>query len=306
MTDGPLAVAPSDATVVLSTYEQPAWLEKVLWGYAAQGIRGFELVVADDGSGPETRRVVDRMARETGLRLRHVWQEDRGFRKCRILNRAILAAGGRYLVFSDGDCVPRDDFVETHLRLAEAGRFLSGGAVPLPRDLSDRLGREEIRSGRAFRAGWLLARGWRPGRRLLRLLRSRHLAAALDALTPTAATFNGGNASAFREAVLAANGFDHGMGYGSEDRALGERLENLGVSGKQARHRLVCLHLAHGRPYRTEEGLRRNREILRRIREGGEVRAREGLEDLAREVDAHGSGEGPNEGRGDDADARAS
>jgi hypothetical protein len=95
------------------------------------------------------------------------------------------------------------------------------------------------------------------------------------------------------------------MGYGSEDRALGERLENLGISGKQARHRLVCLHLAHERPYRTEEGLRRNREILRRIRERGEVRAREGLEELALEDEAHGSEDGPDHGSADDPNARA-
>lgn len=290
MPNGALTVAPSDATVILSTYEQPEWLEKSLWGYAAQSRRGFELIVADDGSGPETREVVERASRETGLRIRHLRQEDRGFRKCRILNRAILAAAGRYLIFSDGDCVPRADFVEAHLRLAETGRYLSGGALDLSRDLSERIGKEDIRSGRAFRASWLISRGWWPGHRLLRLVRSRFVAALLDRITPTAPTFNGGNSSLFREDVVAANGFENGMGYGSEDRALGERLENSGLSAKQARHRLVCLHLHHERPYRDEETRRRNREIVRRIRIRGDVRARDGLEELACGPDAAGSG----------------
>lgn len=290
MPTGALTVAPSEATVILSTYEQPDWLEKSLWGYAVQSRRGFELIVADDGSGPETRGVVERASRQTGLRIRHLRQEDRGFRKCRILNRAILAAAGRYLIFSDGDCVPRADFVATHLRLAEPGRFLSGGALDLSRDLSERIGKEDIRSGRAFRASWLVSQGWWPGHRLFRLVSSRPVAAALDRLTPTRPTFNGGNSSLFREDVVAVNGFEHGMGYGSEDRALGERLENAGLAATQARHRLVCLHLHHERPYRDEATLRRNREVVRRIRARGEVRAGDGLEELARGAETAGGG----------------
>ncbi|MDP9348746.1 MAG: glycosyltransferase, partial [Gemmatimonadota bacterium] len=127
------------ASVVLTTYNQPRQLELVLRGYAVQTRRDFQVVVADDGSGEETREVLERLRRETGLDLLHVWHEDRGFRKCTILNRAILAASGDYLVFSDGDCIPRRDFVEAHLRLAEPGRFLSGGYLRLSPAVSARI-----------------------------------------------------------------------------------------------------------------------------------------------------------------------
>ena len=73
-------------SVIVSTYEQPAWLEKVLWGYAYQSHRDFEMVVADDGSGHETREVVDCCRRKLGLDIEHTWQPHDGFRKCRILN----------------------------------------------------------------------------------------------------------------------------------------------------------------------------------------------------------------------------
>ena len=267
--------------MILATYRQPAWLEKALWGYAEQTRSDFELVVADDGSGPETEAVIDRMRRETGLTIEHVWQEDRGHRKTVALNRAILASSGDYLIFSDGDCVPRRDFVAVHRRLAEPGRFLSGGALPLDRGLSERLSAEDVRTGRAFDPVWLLRQGWRPGRRLLRAVRSRPLAWVLDALTPTGATWNGNNASTWRDAAFAVNGFEAEMGYGGQDRAFGERLENLGMRGKQVRHRAICLHLAHERPYRTRESIERNDRIRRRIRRRGEVRAADGLEELA-------------------------
>ncbi len=43
-------------SVVLSTYNSPNWLEKVLWGYAAQTERPEEIVIADDGSTDEDAR----------------------------------------------------------------------------------------------------------------------------------------------------------------------------------------------------------------------------------------------------------
>ncbi|HJS07406.1 MAG TPA: glycosyltransferase, partial [Pirellulales bacterium] len=114
-------------SVILSTFNSPAWLEKALWGYAAQSHRNFEVLVADDGSSDETRQRIDVMRVRTGMTIRHIWHEDRGFRKCTILNRAIEAAAADYLVFSDGDCIPRHDFLGVHARLARLGRFLSGG-----------------------------------------------------------------------------------------------------------------------------------------------------------------------------------
>ncbi|HET8656352.1 MAG TPA: glycosyltransferase [Longimicrobiaceae bacterium] len=273
------------ASVVLSTYEQPRSLELVLWGYAVQTVHDFEVVVADDGSGPETTAAIARVRAAARLTIRHVWHEDRGFRKTEILNRAILAARGAYLIFSDGDCIPRRDFVASHLRLAERGRFLSGGYLKLPATTSAAITVDDVRSGRVAELGWLRAHGWRPGRHALRLPTSEPLARALDRLSPTRASWNGHNASAFREALEAANGFDLEMAYGGEDRALGERLENVGVHGKRIRFRAPVLHLHHERPYVDAQVLRRNAEIRERIRRTGETRAPRGLAEVAAGLD---------------------
>ena len=269
-----------EISVIVSTYDKPHFLERVLWGYAVQTRPGFEVVVADDGSGPATAALVERLRAETGLRLVHVWHEDRGFRKSEILNRAIVASSGSYLLFTDGDCIPRADLVEVHAALAEPGRYLAGGYLKLPAEVSERITVGDVRAGRATELGWLRARGWRPGRRALRMVRWPRVGALFDLLTPTAAHFHGNNASTWREAVLAVNGFEGEMGYGGLDRALGYRLENLGVRGKQIRHRAVCVHLHHERPYKRPEVLRRNREILASIRRGREVRARQGIGEL--------------------------
>jgi glycosyltransferase involved in cell wall biosynthesis len=266
-------------SVIVSTYNKPRDLERVLWGYAAQSRRDFELLVADDGSGPETVAAIDRV-RAAGLEVVHVWHADRGFRKSEIMNRAIVASTGDYILITDGDSIPRADLVATHYALAEPGAYLAGGYLKLPAEVSDAITPEDVRAGRFVDLGWLRKQGWRPGRRALRLVRSSFLAAALDRLTPTQPLFAGNNASVWRETMFAVNGFDMEMGYGGLDRAVGYRLVNLGIRGKQVRHRAICMHLHHERPYKKPEVMRRNREILESIRRNGETRARRGIVEL--------------------------
>ena len=236
-------------SVIISTYESPEWLAKVVWGYAAQTHRQFEIVIADDGSSSSTAKCIEELSRGTGLSLSHVWHEKQGFRKCRILNQAILAAAGDYLLFSDGDCIPRHDFIEQHVRLAAPGRLLSGGRLKLPRMLSEQIALNDISSRRIADLNWLLANGCPKSRQLLRLTAQGRMAAIMDLMTTTRATFNGHNTSVWKSDVLRVNGFDERLGYGGLDRELGERMFNAGVRPRQIRHRAVCVHLDHDQDY---------------------------------------------------------
>lgn len=265
--------------VILSTYNWPRALELSLWGYAVQTHRDFQVVVADDGSGPETAALIERMRREAGLDILHVWHEDRGFRKSEILNRAIVATDRDYLIFSDGDTIPRRDLVERHIEFAEPGVFLAGGYVKLTESVSSRIGVEEVRSGKATELRWLRAQGLRPGRRALRFAPQR-LGAILDRVTTTPARWHGNNASTWREHLIAVNGFDMGMGYGGQDAALGDRLENLGVRPKRIRHRAPAVHLHHERPWRDEAEVRRIAAVRKEIRATGDRWAPQGIQEL--------------------------
>lgn len=265
--------------MVLTTYQQPEWLEKSLWGYVGQRLRDFELIVADDGSSDDTARVVEQYRNAPGVRVRHLWQEDRGFRKCRILNKAIRAARGNYLVFSDGDCIPRRDFLAAHAAAARPGRFLSGGYVKLSEEASQKIDRASVESQRAFSARWLGTRGHPHSLRKLRVpdwtRRPTDLAAA------SRPTWNGHNASAWRSDVVAVNGFDERMAYGGEDRELGERLENFGVRGLRVRYRALCVHLEHPRPYVDADALAENLDIRRVTRAERRTWSAHGIEKSA-------------------------
>jgi glycosyltransferase involved in cell wall biosynthesis len=250
-------------SVILSTYNAPVLLEKVLVGYSTQDHPSFDVVIADDGSRDDTRRLLDRLGPELGIDINHVWHEDDGFRKCTILNKAIEATDARYLLFSDGDCIPRADFLSTHAALCEPGYFLSGGYFKLPRDVSETIGVEDIRSGLACDPEFLRSRGLPRSIKDLRLHAGPALARVLDAVTSTKATWNGHNASGWRDDIVRVNGFDERMKYGGEDRELGERLFNLGIRSKQIRHRAICVHLWHERGYVRDEDIAANRAIRR-------------------------------------------
>ena len=249
-------------SIVLSTYNAPDELELTLWGYSVQTRRDFEVVIADDGSGPETRDRIEYMRESTGLTIRHLWQTDAGFRKCRILNQAIVEARGAYLILSDGDCIPRDDFVETHAALAKRGHFVSGGRVRLASDVGAAIDREAVLAGSPFEEAWLRERqAIVRGRDRHKLTRSRPRAVWLDRLTTTRATWNGHNASAWKADLLRVNGFDERMTYPVEDRELGERLRNAGIRPIQVRHRAVCVHVEHARPWLDPEAQARNERL---------------------------------------------
>lgn len=252
-----------DVSIIISTYNSPIWLRKVLWGYEIQDDQDFEIVIADDGSDESSCREIQMIIDQSPLAIRHVWQPDRGFRKTLALNRAVGHCSHDYILFSDGDCIPRRDFVSTHKQYAEKGRFLSGGYVKLPMDLSECIGKLDILRGNVFRLAWLSSRGLPMSCKNTKLVRGDKIARFFDRMTTTRPTFNGQNSSVWKEDLVKVNGFDNRMAYGAEDSELGQRLTNLGVKGKQVRHSAVCIHLDHERNYVSEEGWKLNREILR-------------------------------------------
>lgn len=258
-------------TAIISSYNQPEWLEKSLWGWYAQKDSDFDIVIADDGSREETRDRIDMMREDTGMPIQHVWHEDKGHRKCRILNLATLEAKGDYLIFSDGDCIPCNDFVEVHRSFAAPGCYVTGGIFRLSGSASRAITREDIVGGIVFELRWLRTHGVPAGKGLLKLGRSRAMSRLLDTLSPTDKTWHGGNSSAWKEDVIAVNGHDERMRWGLQDREFGYRLVNYGIRPIQIRYTTCPLHLWHDRPYSTGSPSSDDVEITRETRHTGRM-----------------------------------
>ncbi|MBY0486974.1 MAG: glycosyltransferase family 2 protein [Flavobacteriaceae bacterium] len=254
-------------TVIISTYNAEEWLEKVLVGYSVQTYKDFDIIIADDGSRPSTKELIDSYAKNFPVPIRHLWHEDLGYRRQEILNVAIVEAAHDYILMTDGDCIPRKDFVEVHAKLAEKGKFLSGGYCKLPMKTSKAISNDDIVSGNCFNVKWLKSIDLLGFSNTLKLGANSFIGKFLDIISPTNPSFNNCNSSGFKEDMIAINGYDERMKYGGPDREFGERLENYGVKGKQIRHKAIVLHLDHARGYKTPESLAANLAIRKEVRD---------------------------------------
>lgn len=253
-------------SVIIATYNMPEWLNKVLHGYNHQTYPFFEIIIADDGSDERTKKVIESFKEIANVPVSHLWHEDKGYRRQEILNRSILASKYDYILFTDGDCIPRADFLEVHAKYAEKGRFLSGGYCKLPMITSRSLSVQDIESQKCFKADWLKKIGPLGGSQTRKLNASENWGKFLDFVTPAGATFNNCNTSAWKADLLMVKGYDERMQYGGADREIGERLENNNIRGKQIRHQAICIHLDHSRGYKTDASIEKNREIRKKTR----------------------------------------
>lgn len=248
-------------SVIFSTYNSIPWLEKVLWGFEEQTDNHFEIIIADDGSNQDTANFIQQYKQNSSLKIKHVWHEDNGFQKCVILNKAIVETSGEYLIFTDGDCIPRKDFIQVHRQSAQPGYFLSGGYFKLPMSCSQAIQRQDIQNGNAFNIDWLISQGYPKKGKKRRLSAKGKMADFYNWLIPTAKTWNGHNASGWKQDLIKVNGFDERMQYGGEDCEMGDRLKHSGIQVKRVRYTAVCIHLDHARGYVNDEMKKRNKQI---------------------------------------------
>jgi glycosyltransferase involved in cell wall biosynthesis len=237
-------------TLVISVYNKPEVLRLVLGACSRQSFPAFEVIIADDGSGPEVRDVVTESRSVSPHPIIHLWHEDRGWRKNVMLNNAIRTSRGEHLVFIDGDCLPSRHFLLDHWNEREDHRVLLGRRVEpserWSRELTmqrvetgefETLGRREILDGLTGRS-LRVEDGIRMPVRLVRRLLLRTVRGML-----------GSNFSVARSDLVAINGFDElydGPGCG-EDSDVQFRLLLSGVSGKSLRNLAIQYHIWHPR-----------------------------------------------------------
>jgi glycosyltransferase involved in cell wall biosynthesis len=263
--------------LVVTTYNRPDALAAVLDACLAQHDRDFEIVVADDGSGPETAATVADYQGRTEIEIGHVRQEDHGFRAGAVRNRALALTGADYVIFTDGDCLPFQGFIAGHRRLAGQGWFVAGNRILIGEGLSRRILTEHL-SVHAWPIGkWFQAFLKGEINRILPLLSPpvpewlRKLPARRWQGVMTC------NLAAWREDLLTVNGFDEEyQGWGLEDSDLTIRLLHAGLRRKSARFAAPVVHLWH--PGNDRGTLAENRRRLEALLRSREIRARQGVD----------------------------
>jgi glycosyltransferase involved in cell wall biosynthesis len=285
------SVRPS-LTVVVPTYEWPAALDAVLRSLAEERDQDFDIVVADDGSGPETAAIVHAWRNRLTRRVAHVWQPDEGFRKARIENLAAREAQGELLVFLDGDLVPRRGFVSAVRRAFRPGWFLTSKRLNLSEGLSRQVLEDHAPVWRWSALRWLvthpreLVAPVRPRERnrpgVLLPVRDRRRSWRDDQpeFRPPywAYCFFGVHRHDFER----VNGFDmRFVGWGEEDVDMGFRLQRAGLRCGWPGPRATLLHLWHPDRKETSSG---NMPLLHETQDSERIEAVEGLRELAGEI----------------------
>lgn len=259
-------------SLVIATYNWPQALALVLASVRAQRVLPLEVVIADDGSRDDTRRLIEREAQQFPVPIVHVWHEDTGFRLAAIRNKAIAKARGEYVVQIDGDIVLHSEFIAGHLRFAQRGSYVQGSRALLSPDMTTRL----------FAATDVSLSWYSPG--------ITHRANAMYA--PWLSRFVRGPAGAlhrtrgchmafWRDDLIRVNGYDEQIeGWGREDSELALRLINAGVVRRNLKFSSVAFHLWHRTA--NQDAVARNHERFERAQREKLTRAERGLDQYLR------------------------
>lgn len=225
------------STLIISTYNWPEALELVLLSVKNQVVYPKEVIIADDGSDAETKKLIARFQINFPVPLIHIWHLDEGFRKAVILNKAIAKAKGDYIVQIDGDCIVHPKFVADHLKRAEPDTYLYGCRVSIKKSyLKTLFNRKQIQFT-IFSSG------------IKKRTRALHIPLFSDfykASPEFSRKYRGCNTSFFKKNAIAVNGYNEDFkGWGREDTEFAMRLGNKGVNAKRIRYRGIVYHIFH-------------------------------------------------------------
>jgi glycosyltransferase involved in cell wall biosynthesis len=257
------------ASVIISFYNRVDYLKLVLAGFARQAFRSFEIIIADDGSSREVTNQVEILSGEIPFKLTHLWQEDRGFRKNKILNKSISASCSEYIVFIDGDCIPHSQFLKEHFENRKRGICFTGRRVNLSKKMTGLLTPLNVREGflednkfrlisdGIFGKSFDIEKGFYFKNEFLRQYFNKKKRGLL-----------GCNFSIHKEDLLKINGFDERYEAPSigEDTDIQFRLEQTGTKINSLNNIAVQYHLYH----KLQERPQKNIDLFNQMKNSGE------------------------------------
>ncbi len=223
--------------LLISTYNWETALNLVFKGLKQQTVLPDEILIADDGSREETGELIRKFQTEISVPVKHFWQEDKGFRKALILNKAIAGTDAGYIIQTDGDCIPEKHFIEDHLSHRLPNTYLFGSRVNIRKEYMNAI----IESQKANFNFWS-----NEIKNKTRAIRSGFLSERYQPTHEISSKIRGCNLSFWRKDLIAINGYNEDMeGWGREDSDMIIRLHNNHINGRRLRYAGIVFHLYH-------------------------------------------------------------
>jgi glycosyltransferase involved in cell wall biosynthesis len=244
-------------TLVTPTYNWPEALELLLLSLLRQTVMPNEVIIADDGSREETKKLITDFQKKFPIPLIHIWHEDLKNRKPKIMNKAIAKAKYDYIIEIDGDIIMNPNFVEDHLTFAEKGHYLYGSRVNIKEKILPELFSKKILDFNLFSKG-IKKRG--------RTIRFPFLMNFVKSVDQRSRKLRGCNMSFWKEDFIKINGFNENLvGWGIDDSEMIQRMHNLGIKGKRLKFSGIAYHIYHKE--QSKSHLEINNEIERQTTE---------------------------------------
>jgi glycosyltransferase involved in cell wall biosynthesis len=245
-------------SVIVSFYNKVDYLKLVLDGFEIQTNKNFEIIIADDGSNQDIVNQIQKLTPNYPFRIKHIWQEDKGFRKNKILNKAISASESEYLIFIDGDCIPHSHFVEGHISNAQENIVLTGRRVNLSEKITNQLNEEKVKQKFLERKFYEIVLDGLFGKSV-DVEKGIHITnkTLLNFFNRKERGLLGCNFSLYRKDILEINGFDERYEAPSigEDSDIQFRLELIGKKIKSINHIAIQYHLYHTLQKRPQKNM---------------------------------------------------
>lgn len=243
------------ATLIISVYDKVRELDLIFNALTVQSFKDIEIIIAEDGQNAGIRKLIDEWKAKNDFDITHLTQEDKGFRKNKILNEAIRHSSTEYLIFIDGDCVPHPDFIKAHVENRQHNSVLCGRRVNLTKKLSSQIDKHSIQNKEYSRIRFsdVIYSSLNKHKHDFNFNIEEGLIfknkAMRKIVTNPDEHILGCNFSIEKQLIEKINGFDEnyeGPGLG-EDSDIEFRLRLIGAEFKSVRNLAVQYHLYHGK-----------------------------------------------------------
>ena len=228
------------SSLIIATYNWPQALELCLMSVIEQSLMPTEVIIADDGSGPDTKLVVEEYKKKLPVPLIHLWHEDEGFKLAQIRNKAAALAKD-YIIQVDGDLILHKDFISNHLTAAETGKYICGSRVILNENITSQL----IKSATGKKYFTFFNKNISNRFNSLYLKNLSNFISSLKNQN-NINNIRGCNMSYWRKDFIAVNGYNEEfVGWGREDSDLVFRFAKYGLKRRFFKLQGIVYHLFH-------------------------------------------------------------
>ncbi|QRN41162.1 MAG: glycosyltransferase [Neisseriaceae bacterium] len=265
----------TSVALIISTYNWPSALALVLKSAIEQTVRANEIIIADDGSTFKTKYLIDSFIKKSPIPIKHVWQQDLGFRLAQSRNNALRVAKSSYIIFIDGDTILHPRFIEDHLYHLEPNTFVVGSRVLLRESNTQKFLEKQF-----FYFNFLTTKASNKQNAIYsRFLSNKTAKKRREPIQELIFKIRGCNLACFYQDILEVNGFNEDFyGWGREDSEFAFRLLSKGLWIKHIKFNAIQYHLYH--PENTNKNLEKNNALLENIQKSDSYQCSNGLTQL--------------------------